>query len=125
MKTATRSEEQSSRAHGHHINPVDVLASAPSKASRVLAYLSIPGNSLNRFGAMQLGDSCLNSTISRFANAHDLVFNRITEQVPNAWGAPCTVTRYSLPDDQRRKALAVLALMVAKRKPAGQRAARW
>lgn len=114
MKKATRPEEQSSRAHGHHINPADVLANAPSKASRVLAFLLIPGNSLNRFEAERLGDHCLNSTISRFSNDNDLQFQRTSEQVPNAWGEPRPVTRYRLLDCQREKALAVLALMLSK-----------
>src|SRR5690554_5627604 len=37
MKKATHSEEQGSRAHGHHINPAVVLASAPTKQTRVVA----------------------------------------------------------------------------------------
>lgn len=114
MKKATRPEEQSSRAHGHHINPADVLANAPSKASRILAFMLLPGNSLNRFEAERLGDHCLNSTISRFSNDHDLQFRRTSEQVPNAWGDPRPVIRYRLLDCQREKALAVLALMVTK-----------
>lgn len=107
-------KKQSGRAHGHDINPADVLANAPTKTSRVLAFLLIPGNSLNRFEAERLGDHCLNSTISRFSNDNDLQFQRTSEQVPNAWGDPRPVTRYRLLECQRDKALAVLAFMVNK-----------
>lgn len=39
------------------------VANAPTKTSRILAYL-VAGGSLNRFEAERLGDHCLNSTIS-------------------------------------------------------------
>lgn len=107
-------KKQSGRAHGHDINPADVLANAPTKASRVLAYLLMPGRSLNRFEALSIGDSCLPSTISAFSNTHGLAFERVSEQVPNNWGSPCPVTRYRLPESQHKQALALLALMVSK-----------
>lgn len=119
MKKAARSEEQSSRAHGNHINPAEVLANAPTKASRVLAYLLMPGNSLNRFEAISIGDTCLPSTISAFSNTHGLTFEHVPEQALNKWGTPSNVTRYRLPESQHKQALALLALMVSKaRKPA-------
>lgn len=115
MTSKKKADQQASpnKMHSHHINPAHVLANAPTKASRVLAFLLL-GNSLNRFEAERLGDHCLNSTISRFSNDNDLQFQRTSEQVPNAWGEPRPVTRYRLLDCQREKALAVLALMLSK-----------
>ncbi|WKN20640.1 hypothetical protein [Azotobacter vinelandii] len=115
MKKATRPEEQSRPRQGQSItasaSPDVLLASAPTKIARVLAYTLIPGNSLNRFEAEALGDHCLNSTIAKLAHDYGLEFQRQPEKVPNRWGAPCDVTRYSLPESQHQRARAVLALL--------------
>lgn len=81
---------------------------SPSKIARILAHL-LTGASLNRFEAEKIGDHCLNSTISELANRHGLAFRRISERVPNRWGAPCTVTRYALPQSEFARASQVLA----------------
>ena len=114
MKTATHSEELSSRAHGQFNTIND---EAPSKIARILAHLLFDG-SLNRFEAERLGDHCLPSTISDLAHGYGLSFQRQSEKVPNRWGAPCDVTRYSLPASERDKACKVLALL---RKPTKKR----
>lgn len=84
------------------------LKQAPSKIARVLAYLLPACNSLNRFEAEALGDHCLNSTIAKLAHSYGLVFQRQPEKVPNRWGKPCDVTRYSLKDSEYDSARAVL-----------------
>lgn len=75
--------------------------------------------SLNRFEASRkLGDTYLNSMLARLANDHNLRFVRISERVPNNWGSPCMVTRYSLPRSQRKAAHAVPAYLLT---PAAER----
>lgn len=94
-----------------NVAPPVLLNNAPSKISRVLAYLRHFG-SLNRFEAARLvGDSCLNSTIPRLESGYGLVLMHILEKAPNNWGAPCEVMRYSLPVVEHEKADAALALM--------------
>ncbi|MFI8688875.1 hypothetical protein ACIGHJ_13900 [Stutzerimonas kunmingensis] len=87
------------------------ISAAPSKIARILAYLLIPSNSLNRFEAEHLGDHCLPSTISSLTHSYNIQFQHQPERVPNRWGQPCTVTRYYLPDTQREHARQVLTLM--------------
>lgn len=105
MKKAAPQYQQSSPSHGHF------STDAPSKIARILAHL-LGGNSINRFEAERIGDHCLPSTIAVLANHHGLTFQRKHERVPNRWGAPCTVTRYSLPPSQYKRACAVLAALM-------------
>jgi hypothetical protein len=112
MKKATRSEEQSSQSHGQHIT-----SKAPTKIARVLGYQVFSG-SLNRFEAERdVGDHCLHSTISSLAHGYGLNFERQLERVPNHWGQPCDVTRYSLPTSEHQKARTVLAMLCKRTKP--------
>lgn len=83
---------------------------APTKISRVLGHL-LQERSLNRFEAERLGDHCLHSTISSLANGYGLNFNRLMERVPNHWGLPCLVTRYSLPASEHKRGRNVLAML--------------
>jgi len=107
MKKATRSLEQSSLSHG------DVTtATAPNKICRVLAYM-IDGHSLNRFEAERIGEHCLHTTISRLCNHYGLVFTRFSEAVPNNWGSPCRVVRYSLPRSQIGRAKTLLLMLAS------------
>ncbi|WP_297835043.1 hypothetical protein [Pseudomonas sp.] len=106
MKKATIPEEKRSLSHGD----VTTRANAPTKISRVLTYLVNDG-SLMRFEAERLGDHCLHSTISSLANGYGLKFERVLEQVPNHWGEDCTVTRYTLPVSERKRARNVLKMM--------------
>ena len=108
MKKATRSEKQGSQSQGENNSTSQGMA--PSKIARILGHLLNAGP-LNRFEAERIGDHCLNSTIAVLANAHRLAFVRQQERVPNRWGAPCVVTRYSLltsEHDEARKVLACL-----------------
>lgn len=119
MKKAAPQSQQSSPSHGHdNPSPAELVQTAPTKIARVLAYLLVPCNSLNRFEAEALGDHCLPSTISALEHRHGLQFQHQPEQVPNRWGKPCGVTRYRLPESQRERARQVLALLA---KPAGKR----
>ncbi len=113
MKTATRSEELSSRAHGQS------STEAPCKIARILAHLLI-GASTNRFEAEHLGDHCLPSTIAVLANRYGLTFQRQPERVPNRWGKPCLVTRYSLPPSEHKRARAVLATFKRTARPTSE-----
>ncbi|VVP73636.1 hypothetical protein [Pseudomonas fluorescens] len=83
---------------------------APTKISRVLGHF-LKDLSLNRFEAERLGDHCLHSTISSLSNGYGLKFNRLMERVPNHWGLPCLVTRYSLPASEHKRGRNVLAML--------------
>src|SRR5690606_1206022 len=96
--------QQSSPTQGQHITE------APSKIARILAHL-MAGASINRFEAEYLGDHCLPSTIAVLANRHGLLVARQSESVPNRWGKPCAVPRYSLPECEHGKARNVLAYL--------------
>lgn len=102
MKTATRPEEQSRQRKA---NPI---TTGSSKLERILAHL-MAGASLNRFEAERLGDHCLNSTVSDLANDYGLNVRRQPEKVPNRWGLPRRVIRYSLPAAEYDRAALVLA----------------
>ncbi|MBM6445277.1 hypothetical protein JQF37_16830 [Pseudomonas sp. MIL9] len=94
-------------------SPADITTStgkAPTKISRVLNFM-LQDHSLNRFEAERLGDHCLHSTISSLANGYGLKFERQIERVPNHWGEPCTVTRYTLPASEHRRARNVLLML--------------
>lgn len=92
-----------------------LMAEAPTKIARVMTHMLLIG-SLNRFEAERIGDHCLHSTISKLANNYGLNFRRINEKVPNGWGAPCEVTRYSLPGSERRRATLALEMMTRRNK---------
>ncbi|AOE87950.1 hypothetical protein [Pseudomonas sp. TCU-HL1] len=103
MNKATRPGEQG--------GPLQAEPShAPSKIARVLAHL-LYSSSLNRFEAERIGDHCLHSTISSLTHSYGLRLMRIPEKVPNHWGAPCGVTRYSLPSSEHCRAQNVLLLL--------------
>lgn len=85
----------------------DSTTQAPSKIARILAHL-LAGGSINRFEAERIGEHCLPSTISVLVSSQGLAFQRQSEKVPNRWGKPCTVTCYSLPECELKRARAVL-----------------
>lgn len=88
----------------------DFFTPAPSKIAPVLAHL-LAGISINRFEAERLSVHCLNSSIAVLANSYGLAFSRQQERIPNDWGAPCVVTRYSLSVSDYGNALKVLAYL--------------
>ncbi|WP_312919141.1 hypothetical protein [Stutzerimonas nitrititolerans] len=51
----------------------------------------------------------MNSTISELANRHGVTLKRTPEKVPNRWGKPCRITRYSVPATERDCANAIVA----------------
>ncbi|MBU1285386.1 MAG: hypothetical protein KJ989_02900 [Gammaproteobacteria bacterium] len=115
-KTSLPIHKEASPSHGQNItSPTELLRKAPSKIARILGHLLHTGP-LNRFEAERIGDHCLNSTISDLANDHGLTFTRTPEKVPNHWGQPCDVTRYSLPASEYRRALLVLDMLSHKGK---------
>lgn len=118
MTNKKKADQQASpkTTHSHHSNLADALSNAPTKAARILAYMLMPGRSLNRFEAEKLGDHCLPSTISAFKHGNGLQFTYTLEQVPTRWGKPCIVTRYRLLESQRGAALALLTHIIKQRK---------
>jgi hypothetical protein len=94
------------KSHADHTTP----GSAPTKISRILSHM-LCNHSLNRFEAERLGDHCLHSTISSLAHGYGLSFTRKPEKVPNRFGLPCMVTRYSLPESERTRGRLVLAML--------------
>lgn len=105
MKKSQPQSKQASPSQG------DITTSKPpSKIARVLAYMLNDGG-LIRFEAERLGDHCLHSTISSLANGYGLKFQRQLERVPNHWGEPCIVTRYTIPASERHRASAVLEML--------------
>lgn len=80
------------------------------KGTKEYAILSAlaSGRSLNRFQAMELHDTCLNSTISTL-QGKGIRIHRIFEKVPCVHGVKKTdVCRYSLTPDQLPKARELL-----------------
>ncbi|MDO8402624.1 MAG: hypothetical protein Q7T27_03920 [Pseudomonas sp.] len=104
MKKSRLQYQQSSPSQGQSITE------AASKIGRILAHL-LTGATFNRFEAEDLGDHCLNTTISTLANRYGLFIERHFERVPNRWGKPCRVKRYSLPFSERENARKVLAYL--------------
>ena len=82
----------------------------PNKIARVLEHLLYDG-SIQRFEVERLSDHCLHSTISSLSNGYGLKFERQLERVPNYWAEPCTITRYTLPISERRRASNVLLML--------------
>ncbi|SEJ57603.1 hypothetical protein SAMN04244572_04534 [Azotobacter beijerinckii] len=115
MKKSQPLYQQASPSQDQHItasaSPAELLVDMPTKIARILAYVLVPCNSLNRFEAEALGDHCLNSTIAKLTHDYGLEFHRQPEKVPNRWGTSCDVTRYSLPESQHQRARSVLALL--------------
>lgn len=104
MKKSHLQSQQSSPSQGQF------NTEAPSKIVRILTALR-SGISLNRFEAERIGDHCLPSTISDLGRFHDLIIDRHYELVPNNWGDPCKVMRYSLPSSEHDKTDKVLAYL--------------
>jgi hypothetical protein len=64
-----------------------------SKEFTIIEYLH-SGRSLHRFEAEELGDHCLNSTISTLSSQLGLEIPREMEKVPNRFGGTTHVMRY-------------------------------
>ena len=79
-----------------------------TKLGRILTVLAA-GRSLHRFEAERLGDHCLHSTISKIER-YGIRVDRREENVLGFGGHKTRVMRYSLPEDERRRAVAMLGL---------------
>ena len=97
------------------------FSKAPTKTARVLKHLVFKGTR-NRFEAERLGAHCLHSTICKLSNYYGLKFIRESERVPNNWGTPCRVIRYSLPGSERKRARALRKLLCSAAGAKGQAA---
>lgn len=118
MKNARPTEVKPSafKESVHGINPADVLQSAPTKISRILAGLLTYG-SMTTPEAWRLGDTCLSATVAKLSGDYGLNFIRTPENVPTRWAAePTRFVRYAIADSSRADALAVLGYMVLKGK---------
>jgi len=109
MKKATHSEESS-----RPLRKADNTTKPLNKTARILKVM-VDGGSLNRFEAEQIGDHCLNSTISTLSNSYELTFIRSWERVPNRWGSKTSVIRYSLRRSEVEKARVVMAILTRSR----------
>lgn len=77
------------------------------KMSRMLLFF-YQGLRLHRYQAERLGDHCLPSTISTFANTHGLIFHRRMVKVPNRFGTKTSVKQYWLADESKDAAMRFL-----------------
>lgn len=104
MKKSLLQHQQSSPSQGQ------LITEATCKIGRILIHMTM-GASLNRFEAEDLGDHCLNTTISVLGKRYGLIIERHYELVPTKWGDPCRVKRYSLPSSERENASKVIAYL--------------
>jgi hypothetical protein len=84
-----------------------LLALRAGKARRVLTALA-DGQRLDRFGAEQLGDHTLNTTVSTLRSRHGIHVQREVVKARNAYG-PFWHCRYWLDEANRARALQLLA----------------
>ena len=94
MSSNTKKPPQSARTQGANNKSVsknDTIVNALAEAP------------LTRFGAEQLGDYCLPSTISALSSQHDLEFPRRWVKVPNRFGGVTLCKEYTTSDDDKLK----------------------
>jgi hypothetical protein len=92
MSINTKKPPQSARTQGANIKTV-------SKNDTILnALVETP---LTRFDAEQLGDHCLNSTISGLSKQHDLELPRRWVKVPNRFGGETPCKEYTTSDEDK------------------------
>ena len=92
MSSNTKKPPQSARTQGANIKTV-------SKNDTILnALVETP---LTRFDAEQLGDHCLNSTISGLSKQHDLELLRRWVKVPNRFGGETLCKEYTANDEDK------------------------
>ena len=102
MSSNTKKPPQSARTQGANNKSV-------SKNDTILNALAEAP--LTRFGAEQLGDYCLPSTISALSSQHGLEFPRRRINVPNRFGGETSVMEYSTSDDDKLKINKILGAM--------------
>ena len=92
MSSNTKKPPQSARTQGANIKTV-------SKNDTILnALVETP---LTRFDAEQLGDHCLNSTISGLSKQHGLELPRRWVKVPNRFGGETLCKEYTANDEDK------------------------
>ncbi len=76
---------------------------------KIIALQYLMGRSLNQLEALRLfNDTCFNTTISTLSNKHGLVFDRVSEPHNHQGGGITHFTRYTLTDDSRPQAQALI-----------------
>jgi hypothetical protein len=102
MSINTKKPPQSARTQGANIKTV-------SKNDTILnALVETP---LTRFDAEQLGDHCLNSTISGLSKQHDLELPRRWVKVPNRFGGETPCKEYTTSDEDKLKINKILGVL--------------
>ena len=102
MSSNTKKPPQSARTQGANIKTV-------SKNDTILnALVETP---LTRFDAEQLGDHCLNSTISGLSKQHDLELLRRWVKVPNRFGGETPCKEYTTSDEDKLKINKILGVL--------------
>ena len=102
MSINTKKPPQSARTQGANIKTV-------SKNDTILnALVETP---LTRFDAEQLGDHCLNSTISGLSKQHGLELPRRWVKVPNRFGGETPCKEYTTSDEDKLKINKILGVL--------------
>ncbi len=87
------------------------MSSSTKKKSGLLAFIDRGRRGYNTFEASrELGDSCLNSSVSTYENQHGLKISREWETVRNRFGTNTRVMRYWLESDSIEKALQLVRM---------------
>lgn len=79
-----------------------------SKEIRMLEVLAQHPQGLNKLEAIQFGDTCINSTVSKLQSKHQLVFDRTTDLIHDRFGGKTKFVRYRLSGEQRDLALSIV-----------------
>jgi hypothetical protein len=95
---------------GGSSNNTKVNHTTPKKLGKLNNVLSVfaGGESLNRFEAVNLGDTVLNTTISDLQRMHSIQFNRKMEKIKNRFGSKTNVMRYWLEGENLSRAQSIL-----------------
>ncbi|MAC45539.1 MAG: hypothetical protein CMI12_01620 [Oceanospirillum sp.] len=82
---------------------------------KIIALQHLMERSLNQLEALPLyGETCLHSTISTLSNDHDIDFDRVREQHQHQGGGITHFMRYTLTDDSRSQAQALVNHYIGK-----------
>lgn len=105
-QTAATRTVATTYSHKESVTPTTKRARVPKKAI-CLSYLY--QHSLVELEALSLyGETCLHSTISALANNNGLEFKRVRESHSHQHGGTVYFTRYTLADESRKAAAALL-----------------
>ena len=79
-----------------------------SKEIRILEVLAQHPQGLTKLEAIQHGDTCINTTISKLQSKHRLAFDRTTDLIHDRFGGKTKFVRYRLSGEQRELALSIV-----------------